>query len=144
MPDTKLVSKLLAVAPPKDIQGVKNFLEILNFNREYIPNWSHIIIAPLQDLTCKSERWTDSHMKVFDAAKYPLTSAPRLLTVEPSKAFTIHADACKVGTGLRSVLLQQNVERKWRIVAYHSMWLTESERAHSATELEAMALVYKQ
>ena len=44
--------------------------------------------------------------------------------------------------GLGSVLLQQNIEGKWRPVAYHSTRLTEAERAHSATELEAMALVY--
>ena len=146
MPDPKLVSKLLAIAPPKDLQGIRSFLGVLNFNREYIPNISHIIAA-LQDLTCKDprsieERWTDDHTKSFNAAKHALTNAPCLLTIDPTKPFTIHTDACKAGRGLGSVLLQQNHEGKWRPVAYHSTRLTEAERAHSATELEAMALVY--
>ena len=64
MSDPKLVSKLFSVAPPT-VQGVRSFLGILNFTREYIPNLSRII-APLQDLTCKSElsvaeRRTDNH-----------------------------------------------------------------------------------
>ena len=89
MSDPKLVSKLLAVAPQKDLQGVRSFLGIMNFNREYIPNLSDII-APLQDLTCISEisveeRWTELHTKAFEAAKHALTTAPCLLTIDPTK-----------------------------------------------------------
>ena len=45
MPDPKLVSKLLAVALPRDIQGVRSFLGILNFNREYVPNLLDILVT---------------------------------------------------------------------------------------------------
>ena len=136
VPDPKLVSRSLAVAPLEDLQG----------NREYVPRLS-TIIAALQDLTCKSElsvkeRWTNEHLLAFNAAKHALTSAPCLLTVDTTKPFVIHTDACKAGRGLGAVLLQQNQEVKWRPVAYHSTRLTEAERAHSATDLEAMASVY--
>ena len=57
------------------------------------------------------------------------------------KPFIIHTDACKVGRGLGAVLLKQSFKNDWRPVAYYSNKLTEVERAHSATELEAMSLV---
>jgi len=111
-PDPKLVNKLLQIAQPTDIQGVRSFLGILNFNREYITNLSDII-APLQDLTCKSDksipsRWTELHTQAFMAAKHALTNAPCLLTIDPTKPFIIHTDACKIGRGLGAVLLQKN------------------------------------
>ena len=53
-PDPKLVTKLLDIAPPKDITGVRAFLGLLNFNREYIPNLNSII-GLNQELKCKSE-----------------------------------------------------------------------------------------
>ena len=42
-PDPKLVPKLLDIAPPTDITGVRAFLELLNFHREYIPNLNSTI-----------------------------------------------------------------------------------------------------
>ena len=79
-PDPKLVTKLLDIAPPKDITGVRAFLGLLNFNREYIPNLNSII-GLIQDLTCKSDlsveqRWTSAHTQAFEAGKHALTNAP--------------------------------------------------------------------
>ena len=96
-------------------------------------------IYQLQYLTCKSdvsaeERWTERHTKLFEAAKYALTTAPCLLTIDPTKPFKIHTDACEAVQGLESILLQQNSNKQWRAVAYHSNRLTKAERAHSATE----------
>ena len=144
-PDPKLVTKLLDIAPPKDITGVRAFIGLLNFNREYIANLNSIIRL-IQDLTCKSElsveqRWTSDHTQAFEAGKHALTNAPCVLTIDTMKPFIIHTDACKVGRGLGAVLLQQNFKNDWRPVAYYSNKLTEVERAHSATELEAMSLV---
>ena len=75
------------------------------------------------------ERWTELHTKLFEAAKYALTTAPC-----PTKPFEIHTDACEAVQGLGSILLQQNSNKQWRPVAYHSNRLTKAERAHSATE----------
>ena len=143
--DPKLVTKLLNIAPPTDITGVHAFLGLLNFNRKYIPNFNSII-GLIQELTCKSEltieqRWTDAHLEAIDAGKHALTNTPCLLTIDTTKPFVIHTDACKVGRGLGAVLLQQNFKNDWRPVAYYSNKLTEAERGHSATELEAMSFV---
>ena len=65
--DLNQVAKLVDIAPLKDITGVRAFLGLLNFNREYILNLNSII-GLIQDLTCKSElsveqRWTPAHIK---------------------------------------------------------------------------------
>ena len=87
---------------------VRIFLGLLNFNREYIPNLNSII-GLMQELTCKSEltieqRWTDAHLKAFEAGMYALTNAPYLLTIDTTKPSVIHTDACKVARGLGAVL----------------------------------------
>ena len=52
--DSELVSKLLDIAPPNQITGVRVFLCLLNFNHEYIRNMNSII-GLIQDIIRKSD-----------------------------------------------------------------------------------------
>ena len=145
-PDPSLVKAVLDLAPPQDVKGVRHLLGLAVFNREYIPHYSEIT-KPLQDLTKNgvdvAADWSpEVHGKALQALKHALTTAPCLLTVDPSKPFTIHVDACKTGRGPGAVLLQQDSKANWRPVAYFSVRLRNKEHTWSATELEAMGLVY--
>jgi hypothetical protein len=51
-PDPSLVKVVLDLAPPKDLHGVRQFLGLTVFNREYIPYYVELT-KPLQDLTKK-------------------------------------------------------------------------------------------
>jgi hypothetical protein len=102
-PDPSLVKAVLDLAPPQDVKGVRYLLGLAVFNREYIPHYSEIT-RPLQDLMKNgvdvAADWTaEVHGKALQALKHALTTAPCLLTIDPSKPFTIHADACKIGRG---------------------------------------------
>jgi hypothetical protein len=145
VPDPKLVKALTDIATPTDVTGIRSFLGLLNFNQDYIPNYKSII-APLEACLCKdvdiADVWKDEiHGVAFREAKRALTSAPCLMAIDVTKPFTIHVDACKNGRGPGAVLLQHN-GKHWRPVAYFSCKLRKGETAWSATELEAMALVY--
>ena len=65
------------------------------------------------------------------------------MTIDITKPFNIHVDSCKNGRGPGAVLLQQNEDAgDWRPVSYYSCRLRKGEKAWSATELEAVGLVY--
>ena len=150
-PDPTHIKAIMDMAPPTDQTGVKSFLGLLNFNRNYIPKFAEIT-GPLNDLLMKNTEgeptdvakiWRDDYEgEHFRMCKAALTSAPCLLTIDSSKPFTLHVDSCKNGRGPGAVLLQQNEQGDWRPVSYFSCRLRKGEQAWSATELEAMGLVY--
>jgi hypothetical protein len=145
-PDPTHIKAIMDMATPTDQTGVKSFLGLLNFNRQYIPRFADLV-GPLNDLLrkdvdVKTEWRDDFHGEHFRRAKVALTSAPCLQTIDSSKPFTLHVDSCKNGRGPGAVLLQQNKEGEWRPVSYFSCRLRKGEHAWSATELEAMGLVY--
>ena len=146
IPSANHVKAILDMAPPQSQGDVRSFLGLINFNREYLPN-SKNYIGPLEDLLKKGvdvkTAWTEEeHGVAFRLAKLALTNAPCLLTIDVTKPFTLHVDACRIGRGLGAVLLQQNAQQHWRPGAYYSYRLKAGERTRCATELEAMGLIY--
>ena len=150
-PDPTHVKAIMDMAPPTDVTGIKSFLGLLTFNKDYIPRFAELT-GPLNDLCMKetngeptdvAKLWRDDYQgEHFRMCKAALTTAPCLMTIDSSKPFTLHVDSCKNGRGPGAVLLQQNDKGHWRPVSYFSCRLRKGEHAWSATELEAMGLVY--
>jgi transposase InsO family protein len=144
-PSPESIQPILDMAPPRNIGDLRSLLGLINFNLDYLPMAKNFL-GPLQELLKKdadvARDWNESHDIAFEQAKQALTSAPCLLTIDITKPFVVHVDACRVGRGIGAVLLQQNERGDWRPVAYYSYRLKEGERTRCATELEAMALVY--
>jgi hypothetical protein len=106
------------------------------------------IISCLSDLTLKGvnvkEAWDpQTHGVAFEEIKYALMHAPCLIPIDPRGKFTIHVDTCKTERGIGAVLLQW-VEKlqSWRPCAYYSRKLIKGQKQWSATELEAMGMVF--
>jgi hypothetical protein len=140
------IQPILDMAEPKTLADLRSFLGLINFNREYLYNAKRFL-GPLEELLKKDKDvardWKpEIHGVAFKEAKIALTTAPCLLTIDVTKPFVLHVDACRNGRGIGAVLLQQNENNDWRPVAYYSYRLKEGERTRCATELEAMALVY--
>jgi hypothetical protein len=106
------------------------------------------IISCLSELTLKGvnvkEAWDpQTHGVAFEEIKYALTHAPCLISIDPRGKFTIYVDTCKTERGIRAVVLQW-VDRlqSWRPCAYYSRKLIKGQKQWSATELEAMGMVF--
>jgi len=150
-PDPVHMKSIMEMAPPRDQTDVRRFLGLMNFNNKYIPRFSELT-GPLNDLLCKETNgqptdvqalWKDDiHGEAFRKSKIALTSAPCMMAIDVTKPFMLHVDSCKNGRGPGAVLLQQNEEKDWRPVSYFSCRLRKGETSWSATELEAMGLVY--
>lgn len=144
-PSSGHVQAIIEMAPPRSQTEVRAFLGLLNFNREYLSNYKNYV-AILDDLlrlgVNVEEAWTEEHEASYRSAKLALSNAPCLMTIDVTKPFCLHVDACRIGRGLGAVLLQKNERGHWRPVSYYSYKLKDGERTRCATELEAMGLVY--
>jgi hypothetical protein len=144
-PDPKHIKAIMDLAEPRDLKALRHILGLANFNREYIPHYMEVT-RPLQDLN-KADMdvgaaWQDEvHGRSFRALQYALSSAPCLMTIDASKPFCLHVDTSKE-RGIGAVLCQKDFKGDWRPVSYYSVRLRGRENEWSASELEAMGLVY--
>ena len=120
---------------PSDQKEVKQFLGLASYYRRYIKEFA-VVAGPLNQLLAKYIKfsWNDSAEESFLKLKRKLVSAPVLKCPDFQKKFTLCTDAS--GLGLGAVLEQDN-----HAVAYYSRSLRNSERNHSAIELECLAMV---
>ena len=81
-----------------------------------------------------------SNKPAFDAVKNLLIKAPHLAFYAADRPTMISVDSSSYGLG--GVILQQQVDQKWRPVSYVSRSLTASERNYSNIEREALAVAW--
>jgi hypothetical protein len=146
-PDPALVSAVLDIATPTEVTHVRHLLGLVQYNMEYIRGGMGIISC-LSDLTLKGvnveEAWNpETHGVALNEIKHALTTAPCLIPIDPRGKFTIHVDTCKKERGIGAVLLQWvEKSQSWRPCAYYSRKLVKGQKQWSATELEAMGMVF--
>ena len=75
-PQKSRIDSIMKIHPPTTATGVRSFLCMTNFCKQYIPNYS-TITSTLRLLTKKNRRFTwDSAQSAFDQLKSSLVSAP--------------------------------------------------------------------
>ena len=85
-----------------------------------------------------ADRWDELVEASFAALKLALTSEPVSRLWTPGHPTEIHTDASNVGLGV--VLLQQH-NTGWHLVAYWSKSLQRAKKNYTATKLEMLATV---
>ena len=125
---------------PKTVKQVRSFLGLVSWYRRFVPEFS-TIVSPMNGLLKKNAKfiWSTDCENAFIEIKKRLTSAPVLVSPDFSKRFFVQTDASGVGLG---AVLTQKLEGEDHIIAYASRSLTKSEKLYSATELEALAVVW--
>lgn len=138
--DPSKVRAVIDFPVPKTSKEVKMFLGTCSWYRRFIRNFS-TIAAPLNALTSSKVKfiWTSDADRAFVELKNRLVSAPILICPDFTKQFTVHCDASSYGIG---GVLTQEVEGTDHPIAYISRTLNKNERNYSATEREALAVVY--
>ena len=132
------VSKLL---PPKTVEQVRSFLGLTGYYRKFIPNYA-ALSAPLVALTKKGVKfaWENKHNLAFCTLKDKLCKAPILAYPKFDRPFTLHTDASDIGIG--AVLSQIDTSGKESVISYCSRSLSDREKNYSATEKEALAVIF--
>ena len=97
---------------PKCVKDIRSFLGLAGYYRRFVKDFSKIA-TPLTHLLHNNVQfvWSDVVQKSFDLLKEAVSSAPVLITPDPSKQYVVTTDASGYATGAS---LQQD----------HGQWFT--------------------
>ena len=134
--DLDKVEAINRIETPNNRQKLRRFLGMATYYKRFINNFSEIAY-PLTKLTSIKVEfvWLDKEQEAFERLKSALKSAPLLAAPDFSKGFQVCTDASMVGIG--AVL-----EQDGRPIAYASRACSTPEQNYSATEREALAVVW--
>jgi hypothetical protein len=134
--DPKKVSAVQDWPVPLGVPQLRSFLGLANYFRKFIQAYS-TIVTPLTSLTASKVpwEWDAKCQKAFEEVKTALTKAPVLALPDPSKPYTIIADASIHGTG--GILLQGD-----RVVAYLSHKFDTAQRNYHTTDQECLGIIH--
>jgi len=125
---------------PKMVRDIRKFLGLTNYYRQFVKDFAKLA-WPLNNLTRKEEkwRWESKQQKAFKQLKQVFTSRPLLVAPDIDKEFRVGADTSNFVTG--GVLLIKCEDNKWRLVAYISKSLNETERNYEIHDKEMLAVM---
>ena len=129
---------------PSDKTGVKSFMGMMNYFRQYIKDFA-AISEPLTRLTSRKLdwEWTPACQKAFEKLKACLCEKPVLAMpsfVPGHEKFVLHTDWSKTAIG--ACLLQKGPDGEMHPIAFASRILTLPERNYAPTEGECLAVVW--
>ncbi len=139
--DPRKIAALQSLTPPTDTKSLHHFLGLASYYRRFVASFAHMA-APLQKLLEKASvwYWSPECGLAFSKLKTALTSPPILAFPNFRKPFLLETDAS--GHGLGAILSQHQSDHSKRMVAAASRSLNRAERSYSATEREALAVVW--
>lgn len=139
-PNPEKINAVRDFPVPKNTKSLKSFLGLSNYYRRFVRDFAKIA-SPLNALTRKSVRfqWTQECQQAFDTLKKALISAPILAYPNFTLPFQLHVDASDTAIGY---VLAQVQDDKEVVIAYGGRDLNPAERNYSATEREALSVVF--
>lgn len=142
--DPMKVQAVVDFPVPTSRKEVKMFLGTASYYRRFIRNFSSIA-APLNALTSNKKnapafKWGEVETNAFNELKSALVTAPVLACPDFSRPFTLHCDAS--GFGIAGTLTQESENGEEHPIAYASRSLNRAERNYSATEREALGVIF--
>jgi len=126
---------------PTNKKEVQSFLGFTNFYQWFIQDFSEHA-CPLFDLTRNDSGWCwgEPERTTFTRLKGSVTSAPVLISPDPTKPFRIKSDSSDFATG--AVLSQVSSEdEKWHPVTFLSKSLSPVERNYKIQDKEMLAII---
>ena len=126
---------------PTVAKGLKSFLGMVNYFRDFVKNHSDIV-RPLQDLIPQYKRsniivWTEEARLAFIAIKSMINDCPTMYFLDDKADIFLNTDASDYGIG---GYVYQIVEEKERPVAFMSKSLTSPQLKWPIIQKEAYAI----
>lgn len=137
----KKVEAIINAPRPENVLGLKRFLGMINYYRNFLPNASGKL-HPLHDLLRAEAvwEWGERQERAFVSIKEELSSDRVLAHFDPDAQLVLTVDAGPAGLG--AVLAQIDADGRERPLAFASRSLTPSERNYSQIQKEATAIVF--
>ena len=99
-PQKSRIDSIMKMPPPTTATGVRSFLGMTKFCKQYIPNYS-TTTSPLRLLTKRNQRfmWGSAQQSAFDQLKSSLVSAQVMAFYNPNADTKLIVDGSPVGLG---------------------------------------------
>jgi hypothetical protein len=125
---------------PESVHDIQVFLGFANFYRRFISGYSRIAspITALLKKTCTPFSWTEQADAAFELLKTAFSSAPILVHWDPDRPTRVETDASNKAI---SGILSQQVDSRWRPVAYWSRKLSDAELRWATGQKELLAII---
>lgn len=139
-PQASHVAAIQAAAVPRTRKALRQFLGVVNWLRDYIPDASGIM-APLTDLLATSTpfRWTEQATQAFEDVKSAAARPLFLHRPDPAKPFILQTDASAIGA---AAVLYQEENGQRNIINYASLRFNPTEQRYHINEQECLAVVW--
>jgi transposase InsO family protein len=124
---------------PTTVKEVQAFIGFVNFNRQFIKDFSKIAI-PLTELTKKENafKWTDKADEAFRKLIEACISPPVLVAFRSGEPLRFETDASDLAMGMCA---KQERDGKWHPIAYHSRKFSSAEENYDVHDKELLAIV---
>jgi hypothetical protein len=124
---------------PKTVKEIQSFLGFLNFNRQFIKDYSKIAI-PLTKLTRKDTpfEWSKEAEDAFQTLKNASIEPPCFRIFQAGQPLRFETDASNLALG---GCMSQPHEGKWHPIAYYSRKFTGPEERYDVHDKELLAIV---
>jgi len=125
---------------PKCVKDIQKFLGLANYYRRFIERFA-TVARPLHDLVKKDKKWDwmEREEKAFRELKERFTKEPVLAAPDINKKMRMEVDASDYVTG--GVLSMKCKDGLWRLVAFLSKLLNETERNYEIHDKEMLAII---
>jgi len=134
------VDRVLSWLEPKNVKDVRKFLGLANYYRRFIKDFAQVA-RPINVLMRKDVKWQweVEQQKAFDKLKRVFTIKPVLVVLDLDKKFRVEAGTSNYTTG--GVLSMKCLDEMWRLVAFISKFLSDTERNYEIHDKEMLAVV---
>ena len=134
------VKGVLEWPTPKSIKDVQKFLGLANYYCWFIEGFA-TVARLLHDLVKKDKKWewTEKEERAFKELKERFTKEPVLAAPDIDKKMRMEVDASDYATG--GVLSMECEDGLWRLVAFLSKSLNETERNYKIHDKEMLAII---
>jgi len=124
----------------KCVKDIQKFLELTNYYRQFIQGFA-FIARPLHDIVKKEQKWewTEKQKRVFRELKEKFTKELVLTAPDLNKKMRMEVNSSDYVTG--SVLSMECEDGRWRLVAYLSKSLNETERNYEIHDKEMLVVI---
>ena len=134
------VKGVLEWLTPKCVKDVQKSLGLANYYCQFIEGFASLA-RPLHDMVKKDKRWkwTERQERAFKELKERFTKEPVLTAPDIDKKMRMEVDVSDYATG--GVLSMEGENGKWKLVAFLSKSLNETERNYKIHDKEMSAII---
>ena len=134
------VKGILEWPTPKCVKDVQKFLGLANYYCQFIEGFASIARL-LHNMVKKDKKWewTEKQNKAFEELKKRFTEEPVLTAPDLDKKMRMEIDTSDYATG--RVLSMECEDGLWRLVAFLSKSLNETERNYEIHDKEMLVII---